>query len=78
MGDGLERQSDQLVGTVADHLAERTVHTDEATIERHKRYPNRRLIEREPKLLLGFPAIRCGQLIPWRVSALHSRGAVVG
>src|SRR5690349_2941819 len=52
MGDGLESESCQLVGTVADDLAERTIDTNEMPIERNQCHPDGRFIDREPKSLL--------------------------
>ena len=54
MGDGLESESFQLGGTVADDLAERTIDTDETPIERNQCHPNGRFIDREPEPLLRF------------------------
>ena len=54
MGDGLESESRQLGGSVADDLAERTIDADEMPIEPNERHPDRRFIDREPESLLRF------------------------
>ena len=54
MGDVLKRQVRQLGGLVADDRAERPVHSDEAAVEGHQGHPDGRLIDREPKPLLGL------------------------
>ena len=54
MGNGVERESGERFGTVADNLAERAIDTDETPIERHQCHTNGRLVERESKSLLRF------------------------
>ena len=54
MGDVLEGLRDELVGVVAEHLAQRDVGRHEATRRGHDRHPDRRVLHRQAPELVGL------------------------